>query len=234
MKFQARTATIFKRGMRRGVITLLREREWKTSFGVLLGVFTLLQLLIVLLLSTQGMYQLLELSSNIGPAALETVEIRQMQKMFFELQDFTDAGRSLAMIILLMVTGILLFLTTELVRRRVLGRADEILVEKIVGASPLSMFIPFATEACILLLASTIVSIGGSLFLLSLLPTFIPILASGGILSELVSEVRGLVLSTLPLYFAIEILLVPVVAIIGTWLGMCRELMAKTLTLSHA
>ena len=234
MQFQSQTSTVFRRGVRRGFITLLREREWKTSFGVLLGVFTLVQLLIVLLLSTQGMYTLLGLSGNLSDEALQTVEIRQMQKMFFELQNFTDAGRSLTIIILVMVTMILMLITTELVRRRVLGRADEVLVEKIVGASPLAMFMPFATEACILLLASTIVSIAGSLFLLSMLPTIVPILTSGGILSELIGEVRGLVLSALPLYFACEILLIPVVAAVGTWLGMCRELLAKTLTLSHA
>ena len=158
-------------------------------------------------------------------------EVTDQEKQIEQLIKFTNAGRSLTMIILGLVGAVLLFITTELVHRRVLSRSNEVLVEKLVGASPLAMFIPFATEACILLLASAVVSIVLCAILLLALPGVVPALQSDGVLAALSTEVSPLLLITLPQYFVMEILILPIIAGLGTWFGMQRELLARTLSL---
>ena len=73
-------------------------------------------------------------------------DVTDQEKQIYELLRVTNAGRSLTTIILILVGIILIFIIMELVKRRVLSRSNEITVEKLVGSSPLSMFIPFATE----------------------------------------------------------------------------------------
>ncbi len=316
------TARVMKRGIRRGITTLLREREWGTALGALFGVFLLVQLLLTMLVGAQGVQSLLkhrtdvrlevrqgaegqdvqtfysvlqqerfvedtayitqeqayerarvhdpeliafveefgmgnpfpdtigitlqslddyaefrrfverpEWSSVVDPAFLS--EVTDQEKQIYELLSFTKAGRDLTTIILFVVAGILLFITTELVRRRVLGRANEVLVEKLVGSSPLAMFVPFATEACILLLFAIGLSMIVITLLILSLPVLVPALNAGGILSALHAEISSLTSTTLPGYFFLEILVIPVMAAFGTWIGMHRELQATTLSL-HA
>jgi|SRR3989339_1712569 len=314
------TSVIVKRGIRRGVMTLFREREWGTALGALFGVFLLVQLLLIILVGAQGVQSLLRTRTDIrleireeaqdqdihnffavlqqqdfledaayitkeqayerarthdpelitfleqfhmgnpfpdtigvtlrslddyprfrrfteqkewhgviDPAFLS--EVTDQEKQIYELLRFTRAGRSITTIILFVVATVLLFITTELVRRRVLGRANEVLVEKLVGSSPLAMFVPFATEACILLLFAIGLSICTSVLIIISFPALVPALKAGGILSALNAEISSLISGTLPAYFFLEILLVPVIATVGTWLGMHQELQARTLSL---
>lgn len=158
-------------------------------------------------------------------------EVTDQEAQVTELLRFTKAGRSLTLLVLSLVGAVLLFITTELVRRRVLGRSNEVLVEKLVGASPLSMFVPFATEACVLIGIATIASLLLSMVLLFLLPSMVPALQNGGVLSALSAEVSPLLRTALPQYFLSELFLIPVIAAAGTWFGMKRELLARTLSL---
>lgn len=158
-------------------------------------------------------------------------EATGQEQQISELLRFTEAGKSLALWILVLVSVVLLCITTELVRRRVLGRSNEVLVEKLVGASPLAMFVPFATEAFVLLVVSTLVSVLLSIVLLFFLPSIVPALQNDGVLSLLRAEVSPLLRTALPRYFMGEILLLPIIAAIGTWFGMKRELVARTLSL---
>lgn len=306
--------------MRRGIATLLREREWGAALGALFGVFLLVQLLLVILVGAQGIQSLLRERTDLRLEVRDTTtdqdiaeffavlqqepyvadaayitkeqayerarthdpelvafleefgmgnpfpdtvgvtlrslgdyqifrrfieqkqwqhvvdpaflsEVTDQEKQIYELLRFTSAGRSLTGIILIVVAVVLLFITTELVRRRVLGRANEVLVEKLVGSSPLMMFVPFATEACILLLIAIGISMATSIVLLVSFPAMVPALRVGGVLSALSQEMAPLISSTLPAYFLLEILLIPVVASVGTWLGMHHELQARTLSL---
>ena len=320
LQLDADTPMVVKRGIRRGITTLVREREWGTALGALFGVFLLVQLLLVILVGAQGVQSLLRTRTDVrlevrqeapeqdvhnffavlqqqsyiedaayitkeqayerarthdselvafieefgmGNPFPDTIgitlqslddysqfrqfveqrewhavvdpsflsEVTDQEKQIYELLRFTKAGRDLTTIILVVVAAVLLFITTELVRRRVLGRANEVLVEKLVGSSPLAMFVPFATEACILLLFAIGLSILASLALIFSFPALVPALKSGGILSALNAEIASVTSSTLPSYFFLEILIIPVIAIIGTWLGMHRELQARTLSM---
>lgn len=314
------TSMVMKRGIRRGITTLMREREWGSALGALFGVFLLVQMLLVILVGAQGVQSLLRTRTDVrleirqsasdqdihnffailqGQDFMEDAayitreqayerarthdaelvafleefnmenpfpdtigvtlrtlddypqfrrfieqkewhgvidpsflsEVTDQEKQIYELLRFTKAGRSLTTIILVVVAAVLLFITTELVRRRVLGRANEVLVEKLVGSSPLAMFVPFATEACILLLFAIGLSIFASVILIVSFPALVPALKAGGILSALSAEITTLTSKTLPAYFLLEILIIPIVAALGTWLGMHRELQARTLSL---
>jgi len=157
-------------------------------------------------------------------------EVTDQEKQVYELLRFTHAGKALTAIILAVVGAILLFITTELVRRRVLGRSNEVLVEKLVGSSPLAMFVPFATEACILLLLAIVISMMVSIALIVVFPLLVPALKSDGALSALGTHIAPLIRTTLPAYFFLEIVCIPLMASVGTWLGMHHELQARTLS----
>ncbi len=101
-------------------------------------------------------------------------QITDQEKQVYALLAVTRAGRSLTMLILLISGASLVFITTELIRRRALNRADEVLIERLVGASSLSITVPFITEAVLLLLTAVAFS---ALFLagfIVLLPTLVP------------------------------------------------------------
>lgn len=308
-----RMVTVCKRSVIRGCVTLLRERQWLTALGALLGVFVLVQLLGLVLIGLEGAQGMLrnrtdlrleiqatandvqvqEFYSALGQEAYvrDTVyvtkekayeqtktsdpelisfleefniqnpfhdtigvtlnslddyakfstfveqaqwqsvitpsflsEITDQEKQVFALLSVTRAGRSIAMLILGVTGAALVFITTELIRRRSIGRSDEVMVERLVGASTLSIIIPFITEATILLLSAII----GSAVILSVLilaiPMFVPALQPNGALGSLSQEMIPLLTALLPTIFAIELICAPLIATIGAWLGMRRQI----------
>ncbi|MCK5017195.1 MAG: permease-like cell division protein FtsX [Candidatus Peribacteraceae bacterium] len=310
--------TVWKRGIKRGLQTLLREREWGMTLGVLISTLLLFQIVLIVFLGVEGVQSLLrertdvrleilkratnqeighffsslqaqdivkdaayitreqayerarkydpELTSfleefNMGNPFPDTIgvtlknlddyekfkafigetqwqgivdptflsEVTNQEEQVYELLNFAKAIKSLSIILLSIIGIVLLFITTELVHRRVLSRSNEILVEKLVGASPLTMFIPFVTETCVLLILSVLSSIAVCTLLLLLLPLILPALQNGGALSSISTQISPLLKSTLPTYFLLEILLLPILAIFGTWLGMRKELASRTL-----
>lgn len=312
---------LLKRSIGRGFQTLLRERQWLTALGALLGVFVLVQLLLVVLLGLEGMQSLLreridvrlEIRSettdaqvqefysalNEQPFVLDTLYITkekayeeaqqtdpelvafleeydienpfrdsigvtlrslqhfdaftgfigqerwnsvittaflsQMSKQeseVYALLRITGAGRSLITLILTIAITALLLVTTELIRRRSVHRSDEVLVERLVGASSVGIALPFITEACILLSVAILTSAGILLLTIVLLPVLIPELQTGGVLDPLTREVLPLFGKKLPLYIAMQILLTPVLATLGTYMGMYRQLRSPRISLS--
>ena len=299
---------VIQRGIVRGVTTLLRERQWLTALGALLGVFILVQLLVLVLTGLEGVQSVLrnrtdlrlEIHASAGDADIqeffsaltelpfvrETVyitkekayqetrmsdpeliafleefhivnpfndtigvtltsledydqfssfvqkerwkavvnptflsQITDQEKQVFALLAVTRAGRSLTVLILLIACVSLVFITTELIRRRALNRADEVLIERLVGASTLSIAVPFVTEAVLLLLTAVAVSALLLAGFIVALPTLVPALGSQGALGPLQSEIAPLLSSMVPMFVLGEILLIPVMAMCGAWLG---------------
>jgi cell division transport system permease protein len=153
----------------------------------------------------------------VNPAFLS--KITDQEKQVHALLSITTAVRSLTILILLITAAALIFIVTELVRRRAMARSDEVLVERLVGATPLSITIPFITEAVILLFTAIILSTAVMLVVASLLPLYIPALSHNGILGPLRNEIAPLMTSLLPMLLLIEILMTPLLASIGAWLG---------------
>lgn len=299
---------LLHRGIARGVLTLLREKQWLTALGALFGVFVMVQLLVLVLTGLEGMQSMLihrtnlqleiehsatdeklqqlysainrlpfvesavlitkekafestrasdpkliafleqynmqnpftdsmsvsltslehyaafaafikkpEWSAVINPMYLS--EITDQEQRVFSMLAITRAGRSIAILILTLTVVALVFITTELIRRRAIARSDEVLVERLAGAEPLSIAVPFVTEAAILLLVSIALSTATIVIVIALLPLLMPALQSHGILGPLQKEITPLLGTMLPLMLLLEILIAPVIAGAGAWLG---------------
>ncbi|MCA9370534.1 MAG: permease-like cell division protein FtsX [Candidatus Peregrinibacteria bacterium] len=302
-----------KRGIERGFSTLIREKQWLTALGALIGVFILVQMLALVLVGLEGMQMMLrnrtdlrleiqagasdsdmqEFYSTLGQqsfvrntvyitkekayeqtrqrdpdliafleefhiqnpfndtigVSLNTLddytlfasfvqqerwnqiinpsflsEITDQEKQVYALMSVTRAGRSMTMAILMIAGTALIFITTELIRRRSLGRADEVMVERLVGASPLGIALPFITEASILLFISMLISAVLMIILIMLMPTFIPALQANGALGSLTTEIQPILLAVAPTVVIAEIVAAPCIATIGAWMGMRRQI----------
>ncbi|MAE68526.1 MAG: permease-like cell division protein FtsX [Candidatus Peribacteraceae bacterium] len=305
--------TILRRGISRGVLTLLRERQWLIALGALFGVFVMVQLLVLVLTGLEGMQSILrnrtdlrleihaeaqdsdvqlfytalskqsfieravfitkekayeqarksdpeligfleeytitnpfndtigvtlvslndfeafakfveqpQWKSVINPTFLS--EISDQEQHVYSLLSITKAGRTLTILILALTAIALIFITTELVRRRAIARSDEILVERLAGAESFSIALPFITEAIILLLLAIVLSTATAILLIGLLPILIPELQFGGVLGPLQEEIIPLLRTSLPIIILLEIIVTPFIASAGAWLGIRPQL----------
>ncbi len=139
-------------------------------------------------------------------------ELRRMLRL-------TDAGRSLAIFVLFLTGGILLFVVVELVRRRAFLRKEEVFVERMSGAQEASVILPFATEATVLLVTALILSLVCLVLLLFFLPVLVPALSDIGIFGSLRSEISRLLTIYGPMLFILQLLLAPGVGFVGAFLG---------------
>jgi cell division protein FtsX len=311
--------TILHRGIGRGLATLRREHNWATSFGALLGVFLLLQLLLLVLVGVEGMQTLLksrtDLRIELQSTALnqekqeffssltelsfvedtiyitkeqayertrekdpeliafieefglknpfaDTIgvtlrnlddygnfkgfieqekwknilepefltEITGQEKQVHELLSVARAGHSFTLLILALTLTAILFITIELTKKRALTRSDEVLVERLVGASPFSILLPFTVEATILFWGALVISSALLIGLISLIPSVIPAFETGGVLMELRDEVEPLLVTYLPKLILLEVILAPVIALLGAWMGIRPQVKNPTVT----
>ncbi|MBM3230699.1 hypothetical protein FJZ28_00030 [Candidatus Peregrinibacteria bacterium] len=146
-------------------------------------------------------------------------DVTDQEKQMYALLRVTQTGRALMGVILVVTGTALVFIVTELTRRRALARSDEVLVERLVGATPMSILLPFATEATVLCAISVVLSAAVLSVLLLAIPLLVPGLSSGGVLTDLRAEVTPLLHSLLPIIIAVEILVSPLIAGTGAWLG---------------
>jgi len=153
----------------------------------------------------------------VEPTFLSSVTTQEQRVR--EFLGVARSGRTLVELLLVIAGVILLSTIVELTRRSALARSEEVLVERLVGANALSIFLPFAAEATILLWAS--IAVSGLILtgFLALLPSVIPSLVQGGVTSPLRDAATPLLLTFLPFSFALEIVLSPVLAAVGSWLG---------------
>ncbi len=301
-------ATLLRRSIRRGTVTMFRERGFLTTLGSLLGVVFVVQLLILslagIIVAQQIVSQSAALQVDIQPTAtdndiqqlfgavrqlpsvssvsyvtkdkayeseraqnpelIDFIEKAQMQNPFHDslsvslrspddssaflsfaqnsqwskIIDASSLSRAndhqtelrdmqrLILIGFVLVGGfsvfvllVLLFVLIDLVRRRCLARKEEILVERLSGASLTAILLPFATEGTLLLLGA----VCGSAALLAIA---MYVLLSGHpssfvLLSpNLRQHLLPLLSVHLPIVFAAEFLLSPILAFIATWIGM--------------
>jgi len=164
----------------------------------------------------------------INPAFLSSMT--DQEKRVEELLRLTQAGRSLTAIILGITALSLIFITMELARSRALNRSDEVLVERLTGATPLAILTPFVTETILLFAIAFLLSIaciGGLLFSL---PMLIPALQMDGVMNELLLSTTPLLFSLLPLLLGIELIAIPIIAILGVWLGIRPQVRSPRIT----
>lgn len=319
-QFTSSTLTLWKRGIQRGWITVWRERGWSTALGALLGVFVLLQLLILLFLGAEGIQSLLRAQTDLrleikeeaatadiqqflssleqlpyiensvyitreqayaqmkrrDPELITFIEEFQLDNPFpetvgvtlaslddypvfktfiederwhgvvdagflteateqeaqvYELIRLTNTGKSLVTFFLGITTFVLVFITTELVRRRVLSKSEEVMVEQLSGAHTFGILLPFATEATVLLLTALLASAVVTVGLLYGLPYLLPALAEEEAMFALISTIKPLLITMMPILLLVQALITPLLGWFGAWLGMVHKVNMRSLVL---
>ncbi len=87
------TALLLKRGMRRGLATLKRERGWGTSLGALVGVALLVQLFLVLCLGVRGVDGLLRTQTDLRLQVNDGITDRTVQEFLVAARAHPDVER---------------------------------------------------------------------------------------------------------------------------------------------
>ncbi len=136
------------------------------------------------------------------------------------LLKLTEGMRSLALFVLCIGAATLLATVITLAKTRAIARSEEVLVERLAGAQTATILLPFIAEASILMSIAAVVSIALATAIAASAPLLLPALASSGVLHELWIAVRQLLWSFIPMALLIELLLIPCLATIGTWLGL--------------
>ncbi|MFA6523878.1 MAG: permease-like cell division protein FtsX [Candidatus Peribacteraceae bacterium] len=166
-----------------------------------------------------------EWSSVVDPSSLPGASAQESR--IRESLRLIEAGETGAFLLLSLLVVILLGMTVELVSRREQARRKEVKVERSMGARDLAILIPFATEASLLIIAAVLLSGFVALALLTLFPLVAPSFLSGAV-ADLWSDLSSSFLRAAPFLFIIEILLAPILAFLGTWLGL-RKALAETI-----
>ena len=140
------------------------------------------------------------------------------------LLTLTQGIRTLVLFVLGIGGATLLFIVVNLTRTRALARSEEVLVERIAGAQTATILLPFAAEASILLAVATIVSFIVTVLLTAFAPAIVPALHMGGALGELWNSVRSLLHTAIPFAFVLELLMIPLIAAAGAWIGIAPQI----------
>jgi cell division protein FtsX len=304
-----------RRGMRRGLLLLRRERTWGTTLTLLSVVLVLVQLLTVMLLGVYGVNQLLssqaglrleaqpnaadrdvqnffaalhadadvqtvsfvtkeqayadqrkrdpdlvafldqykldnpfpdtfvvtlksldsyesfrqfveqdQWKSVINPAFLSTVTDQERQVR--DLLSVTNAIRSVTFVFIFIAFAVVLFVVLELVSRTVRAHGNELFLETMLGASPMSVLLPFIAEMTILLLASTVIATLLVAGLIIVLPFLMPALAMDTPFHAFSTAMQPILLFTAPWILLLELCVMPAIAYVGTFLGAGRKLLS--------
>lgn len=163
----------------------------------------------------------------VDPTFLSTIS-RQEERMH-ELIRVARGGRSLAILLLGLAGGVLLATVVELTRLRAFHRRDEVLVERLAGANTTTIILPFAAEATALLWMGILVSTIAMTVFLFTLPLLVPALSANGALGALREAASPLLASWLPVCIVLQLLLAPLLATLGAWLGIRSDIRSPSL-----
>lgn len=163
-----------------------------------------------------------EWRSVVNPASLSTAGEREQETR--ALLQVTDGMRTLSMLFLVLAVLILFFVILEWVTRTASRRGQELVLEHLLGAPGSAVLLPFAMEMTILLMAGTLIGTILVLAFINLLPVFMPAIAMEAPFRMLQTELMPLLLSVFPLIVLVELIAMPVLAYVGTWLGVKGKL----------
>lgn len=148
------------------------------------------------------------------------------------LLKLTEGMRSLALFVLCIGAATLLATVITLAKTRAIARGEEVLVERLAGAQTATILLPFIAEASILMSIAAVVSIALATAIAASAPLLLPALQSAGVLHELWITVRELLWSFIPMALAIELFLIPLLATIGTWLGLSGRIQSPRIAMT--
>ncbi len=142
----------------------------------------------------------------------------------------TLAIRSFLIVTVALITLVLLFVIIELVGRRALLRSEEILVQTLVGATPLTILIPFCIEVLLLMFIALLLAGGFLAGVLYAIPAFLPSFSATGLFAPWTRMFQYTLFMLGPWIAALEIILLPVLALIGSFFGLWTRLKKPTLS----
>jgi cell division protein FtsX len=156
-------------------------------------------------------------------------EVTDQEQYVGQIQSLSGATQLITWLFAIITAGTLIVLTMELIRRRALLRRDELLVERLVGASTFSIIIPFIVEACLLLWFACLL---GTLLLVAILtfgPRFVeveqlPIVTQVG--QYLIPQIEVI----LPRFVLMLLAIIPCIAIFGAIVGLFKMLRTRSLS----
>jgi cell division transport system permease protein len=126
---------------------------------------------------------------------------------------------------------VMLFIVIELVRRRAIAKREELFVEQLVGAGRIMILLPFWTEMIILLLVALLISIALAVGIVFVFPSVLPSFGPQGMFATWFQLITWMLLTSLPWLAAVEVGLVVVVAILGTFVALRSRVSLSTLPL---
>lgn len=165
----------------------------------------------------------------VDPNFLQATEQDQQVK---SVEQGIRAAQSLLLAFVVLLATVLVFVLVELVRRRIVARRDEILIQQLVGATPLAIILPFSIEILTLLALALVLSLVTAGGVLWVLPAVLPSLSPQGVFGEWAIVVESLLLLWAPIALALEIVLLPVFALLGAFFGLLPRLKSPTLSMS--
>ncbi|MDD4319745.1 MAG: permease-like cell division protein FtsX [Candidatus Peribacteraceae bacterium] len=140
-------------------------------------------------------------------------------------------GQWASLLFLCLMGAVLLLVLMETVRRRALGRREEVTVERLTGASDFAVLVPFATEGALLLQMAFFLSVVAVLGGLYLLPAVVPLLWEGAF-APFSREMGRMNASWLPLLLVLEFLALPFLSFLAAWLALRPLLRSPRLSLT--
>lgn len=153
-------------------------------------------------------------------------KVTDQEKQIRDLMSVTDAIRSVTFVFMFIAFAVLLFVVLELVSRTVRAHSTELFLENVLGASPVSVLLPFVAEMSILLLGATLIATALVTVFVVLVPFLMPALADETPFRLLATEMGPLLLSVFPWIVLLELCLMPALAYIGAFLGAGRKILS--------
>ncbi len=162
--------------------------------------------------------------SVINPSFLS--KVTDQEKQIQDLLSVTNAIRSITFVFVFIAFTVLLFVVLELVSRTVRSHSGELFLENVLGASPLSVLLPFVVEMSILLLSATLIATALVLVVIVAIPFLMPALADETPFRAFSTQMGPLLLYMFPWILLIELCLMPALAYVGVFLGAGRKVMS--------
>ena len=126
--------------------------------------------------------------------------------------------KSVIFLFVMVAVVILLVAVVELVSQSIARSRDEITLEHLLGAQPLSVLLPLMSRTTVWLCIALVLGSCFTLLLIAALPFLVPAMAAAA-LPELLEVLWPQLRSIFPVVVLLELLLVPVIAAAGTVLG---------------
>lgn len=167
----------------------------------------------------------------VDPSFLTTTTDQQQQVN--QLMNVVSSARIILMFVIALAAVVLLFVVVELIRRRALGKRQELFVEQLVGAGRMEILLPYIVEMSCMLFVALLTSLLAGLAIVILLPYFLPVLSPDGLFGLWSTTAGGVLLQWLPWIIVGEFFLMIALSAVGTIIALRNQMSLSLLAPSH-